>query len=248
MYEVGDMIAIEDSRVRPEFRPDEVPVTWRSGEPERERARAGDGGGPAGADDPDEEIRGAEARVSVGERVRKERVPKTYRHPALDGRLRRERTRSEARLTSDARRAGVPTPVVVDVDDREARLVFERVGADDLRADLSPAAVRAVGRHLGTLHDAGLVHGDPTPRNVRVGGADGRVYLIDFGLGYYTGHPEDHAMDLHVFEGALAGVADGVDRLQEAFEDAYAAGRSDDEGRRRTLDRLREIEGRGRYQ
>ncbi len=78
--------------------------------------------------------------------------------------------------------------------------------------------VRDVGRHLASIHDAGFVHGDSTTRNVRVGGAseesaadsasgdgrsreqaDERTHLIDFRLGYYTDHAEDHAMDLHVF-------------------------------------------------
>ena len=81
---------------------------------------------------------------------------------------------------------------------------------------------------------------------MRVGGDDGevdRVFLIDFGLGYSTDDVEDHAMDLHVFEGALGGTADDAAPLAEAFEDAYAAAGDD-----RVIEQLREIEGRGRYQ
>ncbi|PSQ12913.1 Kae1-associated kinase Bud32, partial [Halobacteriales archaeon QS_7_69_60] len=76
-----------------------------------------------------------------------------------------------------------------------------------------------------------------------VGGDDDRVYLIDFGLGYYTDDVEDYAMDLHVFEGALGGTADDADAVVSAFEDAYRAA-----GTARALEQLREIEGRGRYQ
>jgi len=249
MYRAGDTLDVEDSRVLPDFRPDEVPVTWRDaagagvgdrGEGaavDRGDGMADEGDGPRSAG----EVRGAEAFVEVGpERVTKRRLAKPYRHPELDGRLRRERTRSEARLTSEARREGVPTPVVLDVDDVEATLVFETVGEADLRDALSENGVREVGRHLAALHRAGFVHGDPTPRNART--APGRTYLIDFGLGYYTDDREDYAMDLHVFEQSVVGTADDAERLVGAFEEAYR-----ESGDPEVLDRLRDIEGRGRY-
>ena len=194
-------------------------------------------------------VQGAEATVSVGEkRAVKRRQPREYRHPQLDERLRRNRTRQEARLLSEARRAGVPTPVIRDVDLTETTLVLQRVGVCDLREALTEGRVRTVARHLARLHGAGLVHGDPTTRNVRVTREDStgngpRVFLIDFGLGYYTKHPEDHAMDLHVLFQSLTGTDDDADRLQRAAEDAYR-----DAGGDAVLDRLREIEGRGRYQ
>ncbi|MFB6173402.1 MAG: bifunctional N(6)-L-threonylcarbamoyladenine synthase/serine/threonine protein kinase, partial [Halobacteriales archaeon] len=228
MYDAGDTLAIEDSRVRPDFRPDEVPVTWRSGESVR-RVPPGE-----------RTIRGAEAVVEIGDdSVEKRRVPKEYRHPDLDDRLRQERTAMEARLLHDARREGVPTPVLEDVNPYEATLELERVGEADLGTALSEERVRAVGGHLARLHAAGFVHGDPTTRNVRVGE---RVSLIDFGLGFHTDDVEDYAMDLHVLVQSLQGTAEDADRLRAALEDAYA-----DAGEERVLDRLRDIEGRGRY-
>ncbi|WP_135365663.1 bifunctional N(6)-L-threonylcarbamoyladenine synthase/serine/threonine protein kinase [Halosimplex halophilum] len=260
MAAAGDTLAVEESGIDSDFRPDEVAVTWRADDPEPAPAAATrvDAGEVA-------EQQGAEATVSIeGDRVVKRRVPRSYRHPALDERLRRERTRVEARLTSEARRCGVPTPLVLDVDTAESTIVFQRVGDRDLDAGLTAERARAVGRHLATVHDAGFVHGDPTTRNVRVGASDGasgdaaggpgdgddatggdRVFLVDFGLGYHTGHEEDHAMDLHVFAQSLAGTADDADRLQAAAEDAY---RATSERGETVLDRLRAIEGRGRYQ
>ncbi|WP_255194139.1 bifunctional N(6)-L-threonylcarbamoyladenine synthase/serine/threonine protein kinase [Natronobeatus ordinarius] len=232
MYEAGDTLELEASAVNPDFRPDEVPVTWRDG-----------GEQLFGRDDEGGEIRGAEAIVTVDAdagRVRKRRVPKSYRHPVLDERLRRERTTLEARLTNLARREGVPTPLVYDVDLREATLEFEYVGETDLREALTADRVAAVGSHLATIHRAGVVHGDPTTRNVRVD-AD-RTYLIDFGLGFHTDHVEDYAMDLHVFEGSLVGTADEPAPLRDAFREGYEA-----VGDRAVLERLRDVEGRGRY-
>ena len=231
MYDAGDTLSIDASGVRPDFRPDEVDVTWRS-----ERTTAS----PEPAD---ERTQGAEATVELDAgagRAFKRRHSKAYRHPELDERLRKRRTRTEARLTSAARRLGVPTPVVFDVDPPAGTLAFELVGDADLGDAISAERVGAVGRHLARCHEAGFVHGDPTPRNVRV--SEDRTWLIDFGLGYYTDATEDYAMDLHVFEGALAGTAADPAALIADFEDAYAAA-----GREAVLRRLREIERRGRY-
>jgi len=245
MLAAGDTLAIDDSAVDPNFRPDEVAVTWRSDEAsvafepaetaERQGAEAIVTIGGA-------EHRSAESRTAAGDsHVTKRRLPKAYRHPELDARLRRERTVAEARLTSEARRLGVPTPVVRDVDVPEATITIDYVGERDLAAALTPARARTVGEHLATLHDAGIVHGDPTVRNVRVGE---RCYLIDFGLGYHSGHVEDHAMDCHVFGGSVRGTAaeSDADAALSAFEAGYAAAGDD-----AVIDRLRDVEGRGRY-
>ncbi|RZV11573.1 N6-L-threonylcarbamoyladenine synthase/protein kinase Bud32 [Natrinema hispanicum] len=257
MYAAGDTLALVESRVDPNFRPDQVPVTWRgraersedlenaSGDVRnRERADEPELAAGRGAGSDDSQVRGAEALVDIAPeagRVTKRRRAKTYRHPALDERLRTERTTLEARLTSLARREGVPTPVLSDVDRTEARLELEYVGERDLQAALSPDRVRDVGRHLARLHRAGFVHGDPTTRNVRVDGD--RTYLIDFGLGYHTDHVEDYAMDLHVFDQSLVGTAADPELLREAAREGYR-----DVGDERVLERLHDVEGRGRYQ
>ncbi|WP_280587149.1 bifunctional N(6)-L-threonylcarbamoyladenine synthase/serine/threonine protein kinase [Halorubrum sp. Boch-26] len=258
MAAAGDTVPIAESAIDPNFRPDQVPVTWREGD----ESVAGGRGNRERDGDGDADRRGAEATVEVvaagsaaesdaggsddrARRVIKRRVPKRYRHPELDRTLRRDRTVAEARLTSEARRAGVPTPLVYDVDVSTATLTLQHVGNRDLAADLDGRWTAAVGRHLARLHGAGIVHGDPTTRNVRVEGraeGDARATLIDFGLAYHTGHVEDHAMDLHVFEGSVRATAADPDPLIEAFEAGYAEVGDGD-----VLDRLREVEERGRY-
>ncbi len=247
MLAAGDTVALADSRVRPNFRPDQATVTWR--DPDTDPSR-GVAAGRTGTDPT--EVQGAEATVDVDPaagRVRKRRLPKTYRHEQVDAALRRDRTVLEARLTAAARRAGVPTPVVHDVDPATATLVLEYVGEAELRALLnesSPAddpagRLRTVGGHLARLHDAGVVHGDPTPRNVRVG--PDRTYLVDFGLGYHTDDAEDYAMDVHVLEGCLGGTTEDPGRLVDAVE----AGYRDAGGDPAVLDGVAAIERRGRY-
>ncbi|QZY00775.1 bifunctional N(6)-L-threonylcarbamoyladenine synthase/serine/threonine protein kinase [Halobaculum rubrum] len=246
MAAVGDTVAVAESAIDPDFRPDQVPVTWR--DDAESVARVPSAGGD-GEDDRDAaDMRGAEATVEVrGDEVVKRRLPKGYRHPELDATLRRDRTVAEARLLAAARGTGVPTPLVHDVDVAEATLVMQFVGERDLAAALTADRARTVGEHLARLHDAGIVHGDPTTRNVRVGRTggpeDGRLFCIDFGLGFSSDHVEDYAMDLHVFEQSIEGTATEPGRLVAAVEDGYRA-----VGDPAVLERLRGVEGRGRYQ
>jgi len=288
MAEAGDTVSIDASAVDPNFRPDEVPVTWRDDAESVARGLVDTGSAEATASvaevdgaeataSVDEvggaeatasvaEVRGAEATVTVdGDVVVKRRVPKAYRHPELDERLRRTRTRTEARLTSEARRHGVPTPLVCGVDPAEGVITFQRVGSADLADALSPDRVERVGRYLARLHAAGIVHGDPTTRNVRV--APAGEFLVDFGLGFHSGHVEDHAMDLHVFRQSVEGTASDPEPLVAALLDGYRAERAADAGALTGADagdeagagdegdaaaavlaRLRDVEGRGRYQ
>ncbi|MFT4946926.1 MAG: N6-L-threonylcarbamoyladenine synthase/protein kinase Bud32 [Natronomonas sp.] len=228
MFRAGQTVPLAESGVDSDFRPDEIEVTWRPPETTVRRDRT-------------EFVQGAESAVTIADgTVEKHRHPRAYRHPELDDRLRRERTRREGRLLAEARRAGVSTPLVRDIDTAEMRLTIQHVGEKDLHDGLTDERTEAVAEQLARLHDAGLVHGDPTPRNVRVGD---RSFLIDFGLGYYSTDPEDQAMDLHVLLGSLAGTDDDADRLRAAALDAYR--RTGDDA---VLDQLREIEGRGRYQ
>ncbi|MFB6070138.1 MAG: serine/threonine protein kinase, partial [Halanaeroarchaeum sp.] len=54
---------------------------------------------------------------------------------------------------------------------------------------------------------------------------------------------EDFAMDLHVFEQSLRGTADDPATYRSVVESAYRNAGDD-----AVVDRLRDIEGRGRYQ
>ena len=71
---------------------------------------------------------------------------------------------------------------------------------------------RAIGRRVGELHDAGIVHGDLTTSNMIVrearggksGGGSGSIALIDFGLGAHGQEPGGQGRGPYVLERALA--------------------------------------------
>ncbi len=183
---------------------------------------------------------GGEAEVRIyDDRVEKVRVPKRYRVRELDNLLRRRRTVTEARILSSARRAGVATPVVLDVE--EDRIVMERIRGTPVKRVMSRDLCREIGRAVARLHSAGIIHGDITPMNMIL--KDGRIYFIDFGLSYHDERMEAKGVDIHVFYEALKADYDNWAELWNAFLEGYREYEKFDE----VYERFREIEMRGRY-
>ncbi|MBW2965355.1 Kae1-associated serine/threonine protein kinase, partial [Candidatus Woesearchaeota archaeon] len=61
---------------------------------------------------------GAEAVIYTDDSVvEKDRFEKKYRHPELDTRLRKTRTRREAKILSKLAEAGVHAPDLIEMDD-----------------------------------------------------------------------------------------------------------------------------------
>jgi len=188
-----------------------------------------------------ETVVGAEATVHIyDDVVVKRRRPKSYRIKELDARLRKERTRVEAKIQSDARRAGVPTPVIRDVNG--CSITMERIKGEPVRYVINELIAEQVGEVLGRLHSSGIAHGDPTTFNMIF--SAGRVYLIDFGLAYYDGSLEARGVDLHVFFQTLEAMHKDAQSLKDAFVIGYAKYCPD---AMRVIDKVNEIKQRGRY-
>jgi TP53 regulating kinase-like protein len=187
-----------------------------------------------------------------GRVVVKQRVVKRYRIKNLDEKLRRARTSLEAKLLADAKRAGVPTPAIYEVDLKGARIVMEFIeGIQVKRAlnDQSPEDRKRLCYLIGTLiaklHRAGMVHGDLTTSNMIIG-RDGRLYFVDFGLGEYNPSVEARGVDLHLLKRALQSVHFQV--IEEAHPEVLRGYRSEfGENAGEVIGRAEEIERRGRY-
>jgi Kae1-associated kinase Bud32 len=188
-----------------------------------------------------EVVIGAEAAVYVQDRfVIKKRVPKKYRAAELDIKLRKERTKLEAKIQSEARKAGVPTPIIHSVDGFD--ITMERIEGPPVRFVINEAIAERVGEVLCTLHSAGIIHGDPTTRNMIF--SSGRVYLIDFGLASYDRSLEARGVDVHVFFQSLEASHENFDALKNAFLVGYAKKCRDAS---QILGKVEEIKARGRY-
>ncbi len=164
---------------------------------------------------------GAEAVITKEEdTVRKERVPKEYRHPELDERLRTERTDEEARLLEKAYQAGVRVPTVQNVED--AALKMEYIPGDPLKDVLEDdlGLCELIGDSIARLHNNNIIHGDLTTSNMLL--HNNEVYFIDFGLGCFSQRIEDRAVDLHLLKEVLDSTHTAVaDEAMERVLDAY---------------------------
>ncbi len=190
---------------------------------------------------------GAEAELYktrvLGEKaVVKKRGEKKYRVKELDEKLRRTRTRTEARILAEAKKTGVRVPAILEISEYE--ITMELVEGKLLREKLNEKNDRSISRvlsiagsYLASLHNANIVHGDFTPANIIVSKA--KPVIIDFGLGGFSREQEDKAVDLLLMKKALADK-----KKYSAFLHAYAKKASNAPA---ILKQLEEIEQRGRY-
>ena len=185
---------------------------------------------------------GAEATIERSDdRVIKRRVVKNYRIPELDTRIRASRTRNEAKLISEARRCGVPTPIIYDVDTAEHTITMEFIEGPRLKEVLDLRLSEEIGELVGRLHSCGIIHGDLTTSNLIKN--DDRICFIDFGLGYFEKSMEAQGVDVHVLFQTFVSTHNDSG-LEEAFSHGYKRTFADAD---QVLARVREIEARGRY-
>lgn len=180
---------------------------------------------------------------------------KSYRPKALDDRLRRERTRTEVRLLVDARKLGVRTPIVYDVDLAKHRIVLEQLAGPTLKEMLDDAslppeqlttAVRKFGETLGHLHAGGISHGDLTSSNVLFPeGPGGAPAFLDLSMGSRSPGVEELGIDLHLVEEDLKALHPRAAALVRAFLEGYGVGNPN--GAKDVRARAKAIRGRVRY-
>jgi len=182
---------------------------------------------------------GAEAKIyDKGNTITKHRIKKSYRLPEIDQKLRKSRTRAEAKLIQMASRANVPVPKILDVDEKTMKLEIEKIQGDKVRDVLQPEICKTIGKELLKLHKANIVHGDLTTSNMILRGKE--VVLIDFGLAQYTEKTEDKAVDLHLFKECLK--SKHFDIWQDCWKEFLKSYKDKD-----VLERLKKVELRGKY-
>jgi len=157
--------------------------------------------------------RGAEAILYIdeydGQKVLvKERVKKSYRIAQIDEKIRKTRTKKEVKLMTSARSCSVMTPKILAVDENGYKIIMEHVDGKTVKelfysADRKTVAniSKEIGRLIGKLHNAGIVHGDLTTSNMIV--AKDSIYFIDFGLGEFSKRIEGQGVDLNLLAEAL---------------------------------------------
>ena len=166
----------------------------------------------------------------------KSREPKRYRQATLDEKIRRERTKREAKIISRLGSLGVNVPKLVAVGKFSIMIkMLDGILLKDTRPNLD-TMVKA-GRLLAAMHKNDIAHGDFTPANLML--FKKSVYVIDFGLSEFTKSLEEKAIDLLLMKRAISY------SQYKPFEDSY---KENYQGSKDVIERLDEIEKRGRYQ
>ncbi len=202
--------------------------------------------------------RGAEADLFLStlgpwDVVVKQRVRKRYRDPELDKRIRRERTAREATALHEAKKVGVRTPTVLDVDVERCSITMTwlegglaRDDLDKMEHESSLKVFRELGRQVGLLHVNGMVHGDLTTSNIIITAGD-IPYILDFGMSSRSMEAEDRGVDLHLLKRSIA-TSHAVD--PDRYLRAVSTGYKTTAGVKEALASFRraaEIARRGRY-
>ncbi len=189
--------------------------------------------------------RGAEAiLIQEGDFLVKDRIKKGYRLPFLDEKLRKQRTKKEAKLLQKASSL-IPVPKVIKTDEKE-KIEMEFIEGKKLSEHLdnlkdAEKICKQIGENTGKLHDADIIHGDLTTSNMIL--KDGKVFFIDFGLGFTSKRIEDKAVDLHLLRQALeAKHFQNWEKLFAAVIKGY-----DSKDKIPILEQLKKVESRGRY-
>ncbi|RLE66880.1 MAG: Kae1-associated kinase Bud32 [Thermoprotei archaeon] len=183
--------------------------------------------------------------------VRKTRIRKDYRNSVLDERIRRRRTLLEARILATCKKNGIPVPTVLHVDLDKAEIVMDYINGvrlRDIMDSLNEEEIRkyfwVLGKEVGLLHKVGIVHGDLTTSNMIL--VRDKIFLIDFGLSYFSKELEDRAVDIHLLLRALESTHPRY--VETAFQEFVKGYREVMGGYVESiLKRLEEIRMRGRY-
>ena len=152
--------------------------------------------------------------------------------------------------TGGEARAGVSVPKVLEVDEKENKIIMEFIEGEQAKnvasslsaGDLQNLAYN-IGISVGKLHYAGLIHGDLTTSNMIL--KDGKLYLIDFGLGQQSAHPEDQGTDLAVLHESIR--ATHLKQLEILWLKIIEGYKSVFPQADKVLKALHSIEMRGRY-
>ena len=174
----------------------------------------------------------------------KERIKKSYRIDDIDIKLRKFRTRKEAKLLQKVDNS----PKVYDVDEKNMKIKMEFIDGkllkdilDNLNKEKRNLILREIGGKIAKMHDDDIIHGDLTTSNMIL---KNKIYFIDFGLGFNSNRIEDKAVDLHLLKQALE--SKHYKHFEESFKEVLE-GYKLSKNWKEVLKRLEKVERRGRY-
>lgn len=191
---------------------------------------------------------GAEARTYLTEflgkkAIEKKRIPKKYRQKELDEKIRFNRARDETNLMHKAKLAGVRTPAIYRIDRKKCIILMELIKAKKMAQAVNSMKKKdfiETGKQIALLHLNSIIHGDLTTNNLLI--KKGKIFFIDFGLGFNSGKTEDCAVDLLGFKRTFLSSCPEKTVQWKQIEQGYKM-----KGKKEVLERMLEVEKRARY-
>lgn len=219
--------------------------------------------------------KGAEANIYLThwideKAIKKDRISKSYRIKELDEKLRRRRTKNEAKLLTYVKELGVKTPIIYDIDLKNKNIIMEKIESNLLSdilndsnfqfnssneyksKDYKPkenniiiSIFEDIGKMIATLHNGNIIHGDLTGSNMFLD-VNYKLILIDFGLGKFSDLLEDKITDILAFKKSLETFSYSINKnLFDIFLKGYISKSKDNINK--INNKIIEIQKRGRY-
>ncbi len=186
---------------------------------------------------------GAEAKLfKVDDKVVKERSAKGYRHPVIDEKLRKLRTRKEAKILESLHKLDIPAPKLLKVCDETMQIDMSFLEGPKVRDVMDVKYAREIGMRVGILHRSDIIHADLTTSNMIL--KDNKIHLIDFGLSFVSKKVEDKAVDLHLLCRALESRHHEI--YLDCMKEVIAGYKETNPDADKVLERLEIVQKRGR--
>ncbi len=193
---------------------------------------------------------GAEAVISLEKnQILKNRISKSYRILEIDEKIRKLRTRNEAKLMEKASKE-IPVPRILKADENKKEIFMEFIDGKKLSENLDNFLLKEqkdicteIGKNIAKLHSLGIIHGDLTTSNMIL--KEKKIYFIDFGLSFHSHKYEDKAVDLHLIKQALE--AKHFRHWESLYKELIKGYSKESKEEKLVLKQLEKVEKRGRY-
>lgn len=151
---------------------------------------------------------GAEAKIyEKKETIIKNRFKKEYRNEILDEKIRKFRTKRESKVIQRLIQNKISVPKLISQND--FNIEMEKIKGKQLNIYLGNTLNKEkekilvyFGKIISKIHDLNIIHGDLTTSNMIIT-KEKKLFVIDFGLSFFSDKIEDKAVDIHLLKQAL---------------------------------------------
>jgi TP53 regulating kinase and related kinases len=112
---------------------------------------------------------GAEATIELNDnKIIKNRIKKSYRIKEIDNKIRKSRTKSEAKIINKLENI-IPVPKIIKSDDKE-QIIMQYIEGKKLSDNLEKLdykkICKLIAENIAKMHQEGIIHGDLTTSNM----------------------------------------------------------------------------------